>query len=66
MNEKLAEEYAFTILIRLLQTPEEDETKYRLESLYEPSLNGLFTLSGTILAWLEQCHPRLNKHLNDN
>ena len=63
-EEKLAEEYAFTILVRLLQTPENGN--FRLESLYEDSLKGLFTLSDNIYAWLTFEYPSLDKHLKDN
>lgn len=66
MSEKGAEELAFFILIKLLEEKDNENGNYRLGSLYEPSLEGLFSLSQHITHWIEVREPKLNRHLSES
>ena len=45
IKEQQAEEYAFNILVRLLEVPETENANFQLMQLYEHSLRGLFSMS---------------------
>ena len=60
------EETAFTIFRTILQAPEKHNSNYRIEQLYDPSLQGLFILSDHVTNWIARNHPKLKQHLSSN
>ena len=53
---EMDEVYAFTILVRLLTSKNEDD-KFVLGSLYDKNLSGTLSLSASIEEWLKIAHP---------